>query len=72
LGKSECPFWRCEEPWRSIGESETVEFESAIKRVFKVVSETVIFNCYWGVNAFMYGNFRKLEDSSKELSCQVS
>ena len=49
-----------------------MEFESAIKRVFKVVlAEVVIFNCQWGVKyAFMYGNFRELEDGSEELSCQ--
>ena len=37
----------CEEPWRSRGEnrSEAVEFESAIKRVFEVVAEAVIFIC---------------------------
>jgi len=39
---------RVEKPWRSRGENriETVEFERAIKRVFEVVAETVIFNCY--------------------------
>jgi len=30
---------------RAENRSEAVEFESAIKRVFKVVAETVIFNC---------------------------
>jgi len=26
-----------------------VDFESVIKRVFEVVTEAVIFICYWGV-----------------------
>jgi len=59
--------------WRSIGEnrSKTVKFETAIKRVFKVMAEAVIFICSWELKyAFMYGNFRELEDGSKELSCQ--
>jgi len=73
LDESEYHFWRREEPSRSIGEnrSEAVKFESAIKRVFKVVAEAVILICQWGVKyAFMYGNFTELEDGSKELSCQ--
>jgi len=48
IGKSEYHFWQCEEPWRGRGENRTeaVEFESAIKIVFKVVAEAVIFICY--------------------------
>jgi len=47
----------------------TVEFESVIERVFKVVAEAVIFICLWGVKyTFMHGNSRELKDGSKELS----